>query len=140
MDTFPIIVVGGLLIIVGLLVLLARLYPGTGADLLDWGPTRSYEHEVELEMQDVEQMIEAQNAYRRKRGEREITEDEFREDVVRDEIGGSPTASERLLPAAVARPPGRGPLPGSRRRAGSRLASRNSRIAAVTRPGSSSCG
>jgi hypothetical protein len=85
-DTFPIIVVGGLLIFVGLLVLLARLYPGTGADLLDWGPTRSYEHEVELEMQDVEQMLEAQNAYRRKRGEREITEDEFREGVVRDEI------------------------------------------------------
>jgi hypothetical protein len=85
-DTFPIIVLGGLLIFVGLLVLLARLYPGTGADLLDWGPTRSYEHEVELEMQDVEQMLEAQNAYRRKRGEREITEDEFREGVVRDEI------------------------------------------------------
>jgi hypothetical protein len=85
-DTFPIIVVGGLLIFVGLLVLLARLYPGTGADLLDWGPSRSYEHEIELEMQDVEQMLEAQNAYRRKRGEREITEDEFREGVVRDEI------------------------------------------------------
>ena len=86
MDSFPIIVVGGLLILVGFLVLLARLYPGSGADLLDWGSTRSYEHEVELEMQDVEQMIEAQNAYRRKRGEREITEDEFREDVVRDEV------------------------------------------------------
>jgi hypothetical protein len=40
-DTFPIIVVGGLLIFVGLLVLLAKLYPGTGADLLDWGPSRS---------------------------------------------------------------------------------------------------
>ena len=37
-------------------------------------------------MQDVEQMLEAQNAYRRKRGEREITEDEFREGVVRDEV------------------------------------------------------
>jgi hypothetical protein len=85
-DTFPIIVVGGLLIVVGLLVLLARLYPGTGADLLDWGPTRSYEHEVELEMQDVEQMLEARNAYRRKRGEPEITEQEFREDVAREEI------------------------------------------------------
>jgi hypothetical protein len=84
-DSFPILVVGGLLVIVGLLVLLARLYPGSGADLLDWGSTRSYEHEVELEMQDVEQMIEAQNAYRRKRGEPEITEEEFREDVVRDE-------------------------------------------------------
>ena len=86
MDTFPIIVVGGLLIVVGLLVLLARLYPGTGADLLDWGPSRSYEHEVELEMQDVEQMLEARNAYRRKRGEPEITEQEFREDVAREEI------------------------------------------------------
>ena len=86
MDTFPIIVVGGLLIFVGLLVLLARLYPGTGADLLDWNSTRSYEHEIELEMQDVEQMIEAQNTYRRKRGEREITEDEFREGVARDEV------------------------------------------------------
>jgi hypothetical protein len=85
-DSFPILVLGGLLILVGLLVLLARLYPGSGADLLDWGSTRSYEHEIELEMQDVEQMIEAQNAYRRKRGEREITEDEFREDVVRDEV------------------------------------------------------
>jgi hypothetical protein len=85
-DSFPIIVLGGLLILVGFLVLLARLYPGSGADLLDWGSTKSYEHEVELEMQDVEQMIEAQNAYRRKRGEREITEDEFREDVVRDEV------------------------------------------------------
>ena len=71
---------------VGLLVLLAKLYPGTGADLLDWGPSRTYEHEVELEMQDVEQMIEAQNAYRRKRGEAEVTEDEVREGVIRDEL------------------------------------------------------
>lgn len=86
MDSFPLIFIGGLLIFVGFLVLLARMYPGTGADLLDWGSTRSYEHEVELEMQDVEQMIEAQNAYRRKRGEAEITEEEFREDVVRDEV------------------------------------------------------
>ena len=85
MDTFPLIVLVGILVIVGLLVLLARFYPGTGADLLDWQPTRSYETEVELEMQDVEQMLAAQNEYRRKRGEREITEDEFRMDVVRDE-------------------------------------------------------
>jgi hypothetical protein len=85
-DTFPLIVIGGIAIAVGLLVLLARLYPGTGADLLDWGPTRSYEHEIELEMQDIDQMIEAQNAYRRKRGERELTEDEIRENVTREEI------------------------------------------------------
>jgi hypothetical protein len=85
MDTFPLIVLVGILVIVGFLVLLARLYPGTGADLLDWQPTRSYETEIELEMQDVEQMIEAQNEYRRKRGEAEISEDKFREDVAREE-------------------------------------------------------
>ena len=86
MDPFPLIVIGGIAVVVGLLVLLARLYPGTGADLLDWGPARSIEHEVELEMQDVDQMIEAQNAYRRKRGERELTEDEIRENVAREEV------------------------------------------------------
>jgi hypothetical protein len=86
MDAFPLIVFGGIAVVVGVLVLLAKLYPGTGADLLDWQPTRSYETEIELESQDIDQMIEAQNAYRRKRGEREITEDEVRMDVVRDEV------------------------------------------------------
>jgi hypothetical protein len=85
-DAFPLIVLGGIAVAVGLLVLLARLYPGTGADLLDWGPARSYEHEVELEMQDVDQMIEAQNAYRRKRGAPELTEDEVRESIAREEV------------------------------------------------------
>jgi hypothetical protein len=86
LDVFPLILLVGILVVVGLLVLLAQLYPGTGADLLDWHPTRSYETEVELEMQDVEQMIEARNEYRRKRGEREVTEAQFREDVVQEEI------------------------------------------------------
>ena len=56
------------------LVLLARAYPGSGADLVDWKPTRSHEVEAELELDDVAQMIEAQNAYRRRRGAAEITE------------------------------------------------------------------
>jgi hypothetical protein len=84
-DPFPLYIFGGIVVVVGLLVLLARLYPGSGADLLDWGSTRSLEHQIELEMQDVDQMIEAQNAYRRKRGAPELTEDEVRESVVRDE-------------------------------------------------------
>jgi len=84
-DAFPLIVLGGIGIVVGVLVLIARFYPGSGADLLDWQPSRSYEAEIELEAQDVEQMIEAQNRYRRKRGEPEITEDEVRQNVARDE-------------------------------------------------------
>jgi hypothetical protein len=84
-DTFPLIVLGGIGIVVAVLVLIARFYPGSGADLLDWQPTRSYETEIELEEQDIEQMIEAQNRYRRKRGEQEITEDEIRQNVAREE-------------------------------------------------------
>jgi hypothetical protein len=86
MDAFPLIVLGGIGIVVLVLVLIGRFYPGTGADILDWRPTRSYETEVELEMQDVEQMIEAQNRYRRQRGEPELTEDEVRENIAREEI------------------------------------------------------
>ena len=86
MDTFPLIVIGGITLIVGFLVLVAKMYPGSGADLLDWGPSRSYEQEIELENQDIEQMIEAQNAYRRKRGESEVSEEEVREDVAQEEL------------------------------------------------------
>jgi hypothetical protein len=85
MDAFPLLVFGGIAVVVGLLVLLAKLYPGSGADLLDWQPRRSYELELELEEQDVDQMIEAQNAYRRKRGAPEITEEQVRDSVGRDE-------------------------------------------------------
>lgn len=86
MDAFPLIVLGGIGIVVAVLVLIGRFYPGTGADILDWRPTRSYETEMELEMQDVEQMIEAQNQYRRRRGEPDVTEDEVREAVTREEL------------------------------------------------------
>jgi hypothetical protein len=58
------------------LVLLARAYPGSGADLVDWKPTRTHEVEAQLELDDVAQMIEAQNAYRRRRGAAEITEED----------------------------------------------------------------
>lgn len=60
--------------IVLLLVLLARAYPGSGADLVDWRPTRSPELEAQLEVEDLAQMIEAQNQYRRRRGAPELTE------------------------------------------------------------------
>jgi hypothetical protein len=59
--------------IVLVLVLLARSYPGSGADLVDWRPTRSFEDEARLESDDIEQMIEAQNVMRRRRGKRDLT-------------------------------------------------------------------
>jgi hypothetical protein len=70
------VTIGFLGFIVLVLVLVARAYPGSGADLVDWKPTRSYETEAQLEVDDVAQMIEAQNEYRRRRGAGEITSDD----------------------------------------------------------------
>jgi hypothetical protein len=72
-------------LIVLCLVLLARAYPGSGADLVDWKPTRSHEVEAQLEIDDVQQMIEAQNEYRRRRGEADLTEDDANQMAREDE-------------------------------------------------------
>lgn len=64
--------VGGMLIF---LILLGLYYPGNGARQLDWKPTRSAELEVQNEIDDLDQMLEAANARRRKRGASELTED-----------------------------------------------------------------
>jgi hypothetical protein len=82
---FMLVTVGFIGFIVLILVLLARAYPGSGADLVDWKPTRSYETEAQLEIDDVAQMIEAQNEYRRRRGAEEITEDDAEEMAREDE-------------------------------------------------------
>jgi hypothetical protein len=72
-------------LIVVVLVLLARAYPGSGADLLDWKPTRSFEDEARLEMEDVQQMIDAQNEMRRRRGAKDISQADVDEWAAEDE-------------------------------------------------------
>jgi hypothetical protein len=63
---------------------IGKWYPGTGADVLDWQPTRSYEDEIRLEIEDIDEMLEASNERRRRTGRPELTEDEIRLDVERD--------------------------------------------------------
>ncbi|HEX5927994.1 MAG TPA: hypothetical protein VFY48_01220 [Solirubrobacterales bacterium] len=70
---------------VGLLVLVGRFYPGSDADLIDWKPTRSPEVEAQNEIDDIRQMMEAQNEMRRRRGAPELTEAELQEKVAEDE-------------------------------------------------------
>jgi hypothetical protein len=71
------VISGGLLafFVVGVL-LLGIFSKRSPRDYLDWKPTRSPELEAENEIDDVEQMIEAQNAMRRRRGAPEISADE----------------------------------------------------------------
>jgi hypothetical protein len=71
--------------IVGVLVLVGRLYPGSDAELLDWFPTRSPAVEVQNELDDVRQMLEAQNEMRRRRGAPELTEADVEARVLEDE-------------------------------------------------------
>jgi hypothetical protein len=83
-DPFALImlgIVGGLLVV---LLLLGRFYPGSGAQQLDWRPTRSVEVEVQNEIDDFDQMREAVNRRRRARGQPELTEEELHERVAED--------------------------------------------------------
>jgi hypothetical protein len=74
-----------LLFIVGVIVVVGHFYPGDDADLLDWFPTRSPAVEVQNEIDDVRQMLEAQNEMRRRRGARELTEADIAARVLDDE-------------------------------------------------------
>ena len=73
---FMLVSVGVIAFIILCLVLVARAYPGSGADLVDWKPTRSPELEAQLELDDVQQMLDAQNEYRRRRGAADLTADD----------------------------------------------------------------
>jgi hypothetical protein len=80
-DEFSLFVFGAIVVVVGIFLAIGKWYPGSGAEQVDWRPTRSYEDEIRLELEDVDQMIEAQNERRRASGRREITEDEIRAEV-----------------------------------------------------------
>lgn len=85
MDEFTVFVLGGFLVAVAILLALGKWYPGSGAKQVDWRPARSPEVEAELELDDVDQMLEAQNARRRASGRAERTEDDVRMHVAEDE-------------------------------------------------------
>jgi hypothetical protein len=63
---------------------IGKYHPVSGAEVLDWKPTRSPEVEAELELDDVEQMLEAQNERRRASGRAERTEEEVNMQVHED--------------------------------------------------------
>jgi hypothetical protein len=82
---FILVSIGMIALIVLLLVLLGNAYPGSGADLVDWKPTRSYEDEAQLELEDVQQMMDAQNEMRRRRGAEDLTGEDVQRMVDEDE-------------------------------------------------------
>src|SRR6266516_3880180 len=83
---FIALTLGLLVLLFVIMVVLARAFEGHRvADLIDWKPTRSPELEAQNEVDDVRQMIEAQNALRRKRGAQEITEEDVERQAREDQ-------------------------------------------------------
>ncbi len=74
------------LFLVGVLVVVGHFYGGSANDLVDWQPTRSPQVEAENEIDDVRQMVEAQNEMRRRRGAPALDEGELRREVAAEEI------------------------------------------------------
>ena len=70
---------------VGVLLIVGHYYPGSSASLVDWVPTRSPEVEAQNEIDDIRQMMDAQNEMRRRRGVPEMTEADLQKKVAEDE-------------------------------------------------------
>ena len=67
-DTFAVIVTVGMALLIVWIVALGIWHPRSGADVLQWKPTRSPELELQNDTDDVAQMIAAQNALRARHG------------------------------------------------------------------------
>jgi hypothetical protein len=84
-DEFSVFVFGAIVVVAFIFLAIGKWYPGSGAEQVDWRPTRSPELEAELEIDDIDQMVEAQNVRRRATGRPEISEDDARDWVEEDE-------------------------------------------------------
>ena len=73
MDIFTLVSGGIVAIFVIGTILLGVFSKRSALEVLDWKPTRSPQLEAENEVDDVAQMIEAQNELRRRRGKPERT-------------------------------------------------------------------
>lgn len=73
MDTFTLVSTVLVLAFVLVVVLLGVFSKRSALDILDWKPARSPQAEDEDELDDIEQMVTAQNELRRRRGKPERT-------------------------------------------------------------------
>ena len=85
-DAFTVVFGGTLAFFVILVLLLGVFSKRSARDYLDWKPTRSPDVEVQNEIDDVQQMLEAQNEMRRRRGAPERDEQQLRDEVAAEEL------------------------------------------------------
>jgi hypothetical protein len=78
-EVYFLIVGLGVPLSVFVIAILAGLFARDGYPELDWKPTRSSKREAELELCEIDQMLAAQNRYRRLRGAPERSLEEITE-------------------------------------------------------------
>src|SRR5688572_28618694 len=83
-ELFALVMVGIFVAMIVFVVLLGMFYPGSGADQLDWRPTRTPEQDAANEVDDVQQMLDATNERRIKRGLEPLTEEGVTQQVHRE--------------------------------------------------------
>ena len=83
MDPFTVIFGGTMAFFIVLVLLLGMFSKRSALDILDWKPTRSPEVEAQNDVDDIAQMIAAQNDLRRRRGLPERDEEEIEASVRR---------------------------------------------------------
>lgn len=118
-EVFTLIVTVGVLGLLVVFLLLGAFYPGSGAEQLQWRPTRSPELEVQNDIDDLQQMFDAANERRRKRGRPELTladveqttNDFKREQLARAETYLADDEVEQMLEAKNARRARKGQAP-----------------------------
>ncbi|HTT29271.1 MAG TPA: hypothetical protein VMG37_12740 [Solirubrobacteraceae bacterium] len=85
MDSFTLVVVGGLAALGFVFWLLGRYYPGSGLEQVGLKSARElHERREALEAEDLDQMLAAHNERRRARGEAEISAEELESRVLRE--------------------------------------------------------
>jgi hypothetical protein len=82
-DAFTVIFGGTMAFFIVMVLLLGLFSKRSARDYLDWKPTRSPEVEAQNDIDDVAQMIEAQNEIRRRRGLPDRDEEEIEASVER---------------------------------------------------------
>ena len=83
MDVFTLVSAAIVIAFLATTILLGVFSKRSALDILDWKPTRSPEQEAQNDIDDVQQMIDAQNEIRRRRGLPDRDEAEIEESVRR---------------------------------------------------------
>lgn len=97
MDPFLLVMLGMVVALVLWVVIAGKLAPGSGLEQIGWKSSREVvERREALDAEDVQQMIEARNARRRARGQREVTLEEMEMQVAAD-INEQARLRERYL-------------------------------------------